>query len=312
MKVVDLLKLGIVFSVLFGAVAKATPIVYTLSTDSEDSFYAYNPITDQWSQKASFSTNANLAVDKNGDVFGLSRTGVLSRYDSLLDSWVSIAGGGLTSDANLEVLNDGRFFVTGLGQSTYNIFDGSQWSTGNLGFTSSQNGDYDPFTNTLVLSENGSSASRLINVNDFSSTRYGVGATFTGEIKRAGALLNGIYYQKWGTNDLFAIDLADVNSALFSVGDGPNDLWYPSAAADRENNLIYLGGIGSGRFDFEVFDPTTRQFTDLSDIPSGLGFHSSMVVGGVSVQSKPIPEPSALALIGLGLAGLAVRRRIKK
>lgn len=297
----------------FGSLAaQAAPVVYTVSTDSDSDFYAYDPGTNTWSQKASISTRTQLAVDKNGDVYGLANDNTIKRYDPGTDTWNTvITGPGLSSTNNLEVLNDGRFFVTSSGSSSYRVYDGGSWNTGALGFTASQIGDYDPFSDTLVVAESGSEDLRVINLADFTSVEFANGFDGTGERRRAGSILDGVFYQKYSTADLTGVNLDNPANAFFSLGDGPSDLWYPSSAADRLNNLLYIGGIGRGRYDFEVYDPSTGTFTVLADIPSGLGYHSTMIVGGVSGLGgpDPVPAPGALALLGLGLMGLAARRR---
>lgn len=311
MQTIKLIVLAMVFAIVGSLAATAAPVVYTVSTDNDPDFYAYDPGTNTWSQKASINTRTQLAADKNGDVYAYASDNTIKKYNTVLDSWETvITGPGLQSSSNnLEVLNDGRFFLTGSNRSTYNIYDNGAWTSGALGFSASQTGDYDPLSNTLIIGENGREDVHVINLSDFSQQEYANGAGSTSERRRAGSLLDGVFYQKWNTNDLRGVTLGSTSNPFFSLGDGPSNLWYPSSAADRLNNLLYLGGIGRGRYDFEVYDPSTGTFTVLADIPGGLGYHASMIVGGVSGAADPVPAPGALGLLSLGLIGLGLRRK---
>jgi hypothetical protein len=289
--------------------AQATPTLYATSTDSSTGFFAYHPTTNTWSTKASIATRAQLAADQNGDVWALADDNTIKRYDEVNDQWDTVAPGPGIGNvrANLEVLNDGRFFVTEYNDPFYRVYDGVSWSSGLLGFDPGMNGDYDPFTDTLVIGSLGNETTHQLDTTTFAKTTFSVGAGGAGEIRRAGSVLDGKYYIKENQfSDLKSFDLASNANPLTDLGDGPSTLFYPASAADRENNLLYLVGIGganSVNHDVDVYDPSTGQFTALADSPAALGFHSTAVVGGV------VPEPTGLAFFALGLPALARRRR---
>jgi hypothetical protein len=209
------------------SLASATPIVYTVSTDSDSDFYSYDPNTDTWSQKASITTRSQLAVDSSGIVHALTATGDIVKYDPVLDMWQTVITGANGSvNGNLEVLNDGRYLISQYGSASYQLYSGA-WSTGSWGFSASHLGDYDPFSDTLVIGQIGNEAAHLVDLSDFSTTMFSNGATGTSERRRAGALLDNVFYQKWGTNDLISIDLSSTANLFSSEGDGPSNLWYP-------------------------------------------------------------------------------------
>jgi hypothetical protein len=313
---IHLRSIALVAGVAFGASVHAVPVVYTTSTDNDSDFFAYDTTAGTWSQKASISSRSQLASDRHGSVYSYATDDTIKRYDAVTNTWASVAsgpGGIQNSNSNLEVLNDGRYFLSTIYSSTYHVYDGSSWSSGSLGFSAAQTGDFDHETNQLVIGQRNVETVHLLDVTTFSATTYSNGSQTTSERKRAGSLLNGVYYQKYSTDELRSLDLSSTSNSFQDVSTGNQNIWYPSSAADRENDLLYILGIGgsSSRLQFEAYDVNADTFTTLATMPSGLGFHSTAIVGGVSVGGPPAPAPApaTLALLGLGLIGGFVVRK---
>ncbi|MDB2331681.1 PEP-CTERM sorting domain-containing protein [Alteromonas sp.] len=84
-----------------------------------------------------------------------------------------------------------------------------------------------------------------------------------------------------------------------------------NSPVDANDALADLGAHTIIKQDFlmgETFNWTTYIGTSAGGLADGL----AVLADGVTTDQTEIPEPSSLAIIGLGLAGLAVRRRIKK
>lgn len=89
------------------------------------------------------------------------------------------------------------------------------------------------------------------------------------------------------------------------IGFDPGAEWGTGLLSTADNTLrrksSVLGGDPNGS---DAFDPSAEWEGFATDTFAGLGSHS--------IQSQVVPEPATLALLGLGLAGLAGSRRRKQ
>ena len=311
MKRIGLFLLSISIMIGYAGAVYAEPILYTTSTDTTSSnFLAYNPSTNSWGQKASINTCLQLTADKNGNVYAYDRiSNEVKQYDPVTDTWANYLSGpnGWSSDnrGNLFVLNDGRVIMTKSTTSNLYLYDSGTWSTVNLGFSTNRVGDYDPENNQLVLGEYNSSNGHLLDLTTFSSTLF-TGGPANGEWARFGEIANGHYYFKSG-QWLADWDLSNNSLSPANLGTS-QDNFYTSGAIDRDNDILYIVGLGGGHNSLTAFDLINGGYTNLANSPgTTLGYHSTAVVGGVSVV--PVPSAILLSTIGLGLAGRKLRKR---
>ena len=87
----------------------------------------------------------------------------------------------------------------------------------------------------------------------------------------------------------------------------PNDFSFSAFASG-------VGGTFSGKWDAPEGNNTTltAQLANILEGRSYINFHTTQFTGGeIRGNIAPIPEPGTMALLGVGLAGLAARRRQK-
>jgi hypothetical protein len=113
--------------------------------------------------------------------------------------------------------------------------------------------------------------------------------------------------------DWLPVDLSNIHLQV-SEGDmygllviGSNQLYW-GAALENEGN--YTGGQSYSRV-YDIFNPGTYQYKELSGM-SDFNFRTYVAIDTPASSPTVTPEPSSLALFGLGSAALGFARRRRK
>ena len=105
--------------------------------------------------------------------------------------------------------------------------------------------------------------------------------------------------------------------AFWNFGGGSGNGIYAITAFDLYGNSTFLGNynpsLGGGLADIYSFGPILAQTIQLDVISSSSSFFGIGEVAFGVADSNPIPEPTTILLLGVGIAGLAgMRMRRKK
>ena len=160
---------------------------------------------------------------------------------------------------------------------------------------------------TATLTGNGSVAS--ITAGSSNAGRYSVpGGTRYWETNAGGGNFQINFSQDIAAFGFYGIDIGDFGGtlALQFLDDANNvisSLNIPSAASGADGSVLYFGAIAAN--DNELF----KSIRFISTQGNGDVFAFDSFTIGAKEQVTAVPEPTSIALLGLGLMGCALARR---
>jgi len=288
--------------------------LYLKSIDDPD-FYSYDTQTDAWTVRNSFTAQSQLATDSSGNLY-VARDGVVKLYNPTNDSWsaVSSAIPSPGQYSNLEITNGGNILFNTVGDTNLQVYNGSSWTSHNLGVALSLAADYDPGTGVFAAFGYNSTTAYTINLTTFTvQSTYTSPGTSDAENRRFGEILDGKFYGAGYNAGLapgfYDYDLSNPAAPLTVLpkADGSAS-FFPTGAADPTTNSLYVATLGSAYFDslgnnFFHYDVATSTYIPLAAYPTDDDtLHNSLAW-------TPTPEPGSLAIFGVALIALKRRRR---
>ncbi len=250
--------------------------LYLTSIDSGTALFAtYDPATDTWTQLGNYDTTCQMAVSDAGGLYAVNNnTGDIDVYDPGTDTWSVYMTGppvGTGSKCNLEVTNDGEFFMTVYNDPTLYYTSAGSWYTFALPFLGNAMGDYDPNSNQLVVGEKSTVNAHMIDVYTFAITSFTLGPGSNGEYGRFSSVMSNRYYYCTSSDPIYSYDLTNPSLPAYDHGVYPG--FYVASAADRANALIYVSSLNGQ--DLWAFDAGTDTLTPLTGNGYDL-WHSSL------------------------------------
>ena len=264
---------------------------------------------DQTGARSTFATGVSgagaLAVDSAGNVYVAERTAspTIHEYSSTGQDLGTFASTGLFRPSALAFGSDGTLYVAN--ESTNGTVGHYSASGQFLGLFATTGMDhpeglaFDSHGNLYAANNSGNS------VREFSATGHDLGNFATGSgpspltFDAAGNLyvgLQGAYGSPLNVIEKFSGTGTDLGSFASTGVNGPAGLAF---APTGDLFLTNASGGSVRRFS------STGQ--DLGDFASGLSFP----IGVAIAQTRAVPEPASLAMLGIGLLGIAARRRAR-